>query len=530
MFFTITNCLYREYDNKTFYSTLFGCVFILLLPLKDACSQEIKASAESCLSQWSEQLKRNFHPVYSGDLLPLIDPAHSCFPYNYLNSDQHFNQYTYNFISARAMKGPLPGTVKLSGANGFISAYTQLMNGIVYQLNTNDKALLQELIEKQKEYVLEIIKIYENNHGPIGSEQIQWANEQLERFNVSIQNKLDYVFLYVIGYVWSGCMGNNKKPLTFLQIADAQDLVLLLPAMPASAVLMMSDIALYLDAYQTVKAITKTVTYHSSQLENTISNTLFSDEKNGGMCTFDPVNGKVVCYRPAYEFKLSIQDINNALNDTLNVIDIEIITSSQHSSYDEVIQFSDDLEALSVPLALDIQIKVRLLYKGYVFVPLSPLTYDTGSIVVSDHVIGNRGWYFPDPILQAANNLQCEKSGYCFIIDPSYNLGNLEQGGDFGLITGVLIANPPTVIVTYDKNVSSFMVDKLPKEVNLSIPWALIDDPYICSVDSTGILYTPSCDVRLNVLGGKSPEDITVPIHSRVAKVLMVSVDFPGNE
>jgi hypothetical protein len=57
------------------------------------------------------------------------------------------------------------------------------------------------------------------------------------------------------------------------------------------------------------------------------------------------------------------------------------------------------------------------------------------------------GWYDPDPLSQAWHNGQQDVTGYRFLSQPSYNLGPLSSGGDFGRLVSLLISNPPTVVI-----------------------------------------------------------------------------------
>lgn len=75
----------------------------------------------------------------------------------------------------------------------------------------------------------------------------------------------------------------------------------------------------------------------------------------------------------------------------------------------------------------------------------------------------NTGWYYADPLAQAWRNGQQDVTGYRFVSQPSYNLGPLSSGGDFGRLVSLLISDTPTV--TFSAPSSAALVDVVTPDV-----------------------------------------------------------------
>ena len=83
---------------------------------------------------------------------------------------------------------------------------------------------------------------------------------------------------------------------------------------------------------------------------------------------------------------------------------------------------------------------VTIEYPGYALVPVVPSSWQPDN---------NVGWYYPDPIAEAFSNGTQDVTGFRFVAPTGYNLQPLTNGGNFGMLTNLLISNYPNVTVSY---------------------------------------------------------------------------------
>ncbi|KAB1158380.1 hypothetical protein F7018_09390 [Tenacibaculum aiptasiae] len=495
------------------------------------------------LSGWSKLLRKKGIITNSDTLLPLIDPNHNRFPYNYLNSNQNFNQSTYDLISSRVISNPTKGTVKLSSSDNFINAYKQLITSIKYQLSTHDKLLLEEEYLMQKKNAEKIVLVYETLFDSISRIKINYANKILAPYKLSINNKLDYIFLYKIGYQWSDSE-NKKKPFLFHQIVNEENLDSFLPKMPASCSQLLPYIISYIDQYRSIRTTANNLSYNSNLILHSIKNLRYPNKNNGGLITFDPIDGKTYQFSPAFKIGISMAEIKNSLNDKSRIIEININQTKDSPDNNNInndmnkptfVPYNNSNNSYSFINSRDNLISIKIEYKGYVFIPVTPLNFIENKQKTKEINSANKswGWYFESVINQSMNNPKCKNTGFCFISPPPYNSGSLTHSSNFGRITGLLVANPPTITIYYKKNASFSSTIHEPSTIGiLKIPFAQINDSYTYtkySVNSTidKILFTPSKDIKVKIKSDNSKEIISVPLYSKTANILMISASFP---
>ncbi len=229
-------------------------------------------AVEHYYSRWIEQLEQIVPPGYQGQLMPVIDPSHSQFPYYFLNNDLIFNQYTYDYISSAVLPGPINGTVQLSTSHSFTNRYIQLMSDISYELGPQDTAALKTLATELSRHATELVTTYEATFGIITQEQLLQANKRLESYNHPITTKLDYVVLYQFGYLWSNRQAESQAPLSFVQIATAKSLQTLFPNIPATGALLLPSLAAYLNNYRNILVRQNTLQYNNWALADALQN------------------------------------------------------------------------------------------------------------------------------------------------------------------------------------------------------------------------------------------------------------------
>lgn len=526
------------------YIHLIFIGFFILLMTPSLFAQNIQAQKKIVVdtlpytTQWSKQLKREIqNNILGASLYPLVDPNHNTFVYSYLNNNLQFNQKTYNYISARVFPSPVKGCVQLSIANSFLNSYKQIMTSIKYQLNGSDKLFLQKHFELQKQQATTIVKKFEIIFDSITPKQLITANKDLKSYKITIQNKLDYILIYHLSHLWSSSKKRKKKPLPFSQMVHAKSLESLIPNMPASAAPLLSDIFLYFDYYRRLLTLENNLRYNSNTLSSALKNTRLPNNSNGGLETFDPISGEVYSFSSAYTLGNSVAGITNALNDTMRTIQIYINIPLDKKRKEENLAFNPISKKTTAPFKSENILKIKIEYKGYTFIPVSPLSYIENKQVSNNNTDqpNSWGWYFDEAINQSIRNKGCKKTGYCFLFPPPYNLGNLEEGGNFGRITGLLIANLPTVTIYLNQNNNSLPVLKESYiEGKLQIPFAQIKGQYYqylnsSSIKNKKITFIPKHSIQLKIKSNEPLEEVTIPKNSQIAKVLMIAASFPSS-
>ncbi len=498
-------------------------------------------AVEHYYSRWIEQLEQIVPPEYQGQLMPVIDPSHSQFPYYFLNNDLIFNQYTYDYISSAVLPGPINGTVQLSTSHSFTNRYIQLMSDISYELGPQDTAALKTLATELSRHATELVTTYEATFGIITQEQLLQANKRLESYNHPITTKLDYVVLYQFGYLWSNRQAESQAPLSFVQIATAKSLQTLFPNIPATGALLLPSLAAYLNNYRNILVRQNTLQYNNWALADALQNAQYPNDLNGGIRTFDPLNGDVSGYKAGYGIEISLAEIQNALNDKGRIITLHFSFGPPADKRDTPLGntlvpdgsflFTGHTgETITLGnLAVNGKMSMTITYEGYVYIPFSSAAWRSNDSV---------GWYYNTPIAQATNTLP-KQTGYKFTLAPQKNVSRSKK---LGLLTGLLVANPPKVEITYEGTFGSESkaLNDLPKKGALQFlarPFGTTYTPSLgvkTHIDSntTSILFTPvteRLDIRQPAKDSAS-SDISVPVNLRMANVLLASVAFPAHE
>jgi hypothetical protein len=141
----------------------------------------------------------------------------------------------------------------------------------------------------------------------------------------------------------------------------------------------------------------------------------------------------------------------------------------------------------------------------------------------------NIGWYYGDPIAQAVQNIGKDVDGFKFVSPSPYKMGAFEGGGNFGLLTNLLIANYPTISITYSNaNFSSF---KESWKENVSGNLTLFGFIKLGSFSqgAYGSSYTEGSDnSTFTVTFSASPEVTSVPQNQKTAYVIGGAIANPG--
>lgn len=421
--------------------------------------------------------KLKFTPIDSGGL--------GEFPWVYENTNQYFNESTFNYISARVMPGTLKGTAMLSAAGGFVNAYVQVISKLTYTLSSTDQLLVSTTSTVASLEGEAVVKSFQENFYKITLDDMATARQACG--NLAIQTNLDYVISYMMGCVWSGRGREGKIPLTTARMTNTDNLQSLLPFVPAKGTPVVAFAATYLAKSQDVAKIMATVQAASWQIHQLNNNTRYPDSSNGGMKTVNPQNGTVsTSYQPGYTIPRAISDIEKDLSDTSRTFKANI--------------YSVDASGIAKSSTAE--------FSGYTYVPIltNQWNWVTGS-----------GWYASMPIAEATANGTRDVTGYKFVSATGYNMHSLAMGGDFGRLTGLLICNSIKIIQTAMPDTATGVMVKLPTTAQSPQPTPIRQISYIdwSQLRSQGGIFT------LFPL-------INVPLLQKQAYVIGGTLDFPG--
>ncbi|UQA55476.1 hypothetical protein [Polyangium aurulentum] len=392
--------------------------------------------------------------ILKSPLYPIQYPAQGDFMWYWQNGNQVFNDSTFDYISALVAPGQVEGTAQLSSAGSFPNAYVQVLNSLVYSLSTAEQGRLAQAQSNASAQAQTLISDYQTAFGTITSDQMKEAK---------VQTKQDYVISYVLGSLWSG--RGADKPLSYTEMSQARNLKKLLPSMPASGDQVVTDVTVYLNLMQDVNALSDNLQNGAWILQSLKNNTQYPSDRNGGMFTVDPNTGEVSkASQVSYGVNASIASISNDLQNTARKISIGMTTSQASGGSVSVsvegqagfsvgswLQFSTTAGAsydMSKVSGTSTEASVSIEYAGYSVVPVAPLAWQQDR---------NIGFYYADPIAQAVANGSKDVTGFKFATSSPYNMASLASGGNFGLLTNLLISNFPTITITYrNASFSSF--------------------------------------------------------------------------
>lgn len=339
--------------------------------------------------------------------IPIETSGLGNFPWFYQDANQVFNADTLDFVSARVMPGPLDGTASLSAAGGYINAYAQVIAKLSYTLGSADQLRVHATAAASAKAAKATVATYEAIFGVITPADLDLARRACG--SEAIQTNIDYVISYIMGSVWSGRGVAGMQPLTTAELSASGNLMGLLPLTPRKGDPVVALAGDYLSASQATSDIWSEVQAASWKINRLNQNTGFPTGGNGGMVTVNPQTGAVsTAYQPGYGIPRAVADISRDLNDPARVLRVDISSrSSSGTPQDYVLEFL-----------------------GYTYVPIVPATWQAAS---------GDGWYAGAPIAEATANANQDVTGYKFVYSPSYNMGNLAEGGNLGRLTGLLI-------------------------------------------------------------------------------------------
>jgi hypothetical protein len=231
-----------------------------------------------------------------------------------------------------------------------------------------------------------------------------------------------------------------------------------------------------------------------------------------------------------------VASINNDLQNTGRTISIGMTTSQSSSDQIEVhvegqagfkvgswLTFSTQASGsydMSNVSGSSTNCSVSITYAGYSMVPAQPTAWKQAT---------NIGFYSADPISQAVANTGRDVTGFKFLNNPPYNLNALANGGNFGLLTNLLISNYPTIEITYSNaNYSKFMESWNQKVSGNLTLFGFIKLGSFSQGAYRSSVTQGSDNSSFKVTFSASPEVTGVPQNQKTAYVIGAAVTNPG--
>lgn len=415
-----------------------------------------QVGGEEFYSALQEKAQAAVASIFNSPLYTIQYPSQGDFMWNWQNINQTFNESTYNYINARISPGDIANTAKLGSEGSFPNAYVQLLNSIKYTLNTADAGKVKTAQLNASQQAATVVSNYQATFGTITEAQMK---------EVDAANKWDYVTGYILGFIWSGRNEAGEKPLSYTEMSKARNLKKLMPNMPASGDQTLTDVSLYLNLMGGVTAFLDSLQFGAWVITSLKNNAQYPDETNNGMKTVNPNTGAVSdTYNVGYGINYPTSSISNDLQNKGRTIEVKMETATASGSSMNVkvegqagfsigswLKFGvsgGGSYDMSKSEGTSENCSVTMKWEGYSMVPSSPSAWQQAT---------NKGWYFADPIKQAIDSEGQDISGYSFVITPPFNMGKFVDGGDFGMLNNILIANYPTIEITYSNaNFSSF--------------------------------------------------------------------------
>lgn len=467
--------------------------------------------------------------IVNTTLVPIEYPAQGDFAWDWLNPNiggpsGAVNQKTFDYISARVVPGTTPGTVALQGSASFPNAFQQILGSIMFSFSAADQTTVTNAKNNAALQAAALVTDYQTAYGPIADVDVTKAG---------FASRSDYIVGYVIAQEWSGA----TPPLSYEQLTSARNLSTLLPKRPMGSDQILTDLGLYLGLMAPANTLLTMQSNAAWVLRQMMANVTAPSTTNGGMSVFDPVSGGV-SPTPAVPWSVnqSVQQINNDLANTSRTISVGMRTTQGAGSSLSVSVEGDAALSVGSLLSFDVgggasydmskasgtstECSVQITYKGYSFVPFAPTAFDQSSSV---------GWYSSDPVAQAAANQGKDVTGYRFVTAPPFDLSPVAAGGDFGLLTGLLVANYPDVTITYEHADYAAFQQAWQEHVSGSLTlFGFIKLGGFSENAYSSEFSAGSDNSTFTVTFSASPQVTTVPQYQRTAYVIAGVVGNPG--
>lgn len=399
-----------------------------------------------------------------GDLFPV--ESDTDFPWRH-HKDNRFNERTLQYITRRVVPGTYSSnSVDLETPNSFPNSYEEVLQKVIFAFSDEDQSLVNKTKTKADVQANSLLNDYQSEFGTITDEDLEEAKQESKLLKSMIKTRLDYILVYMAGYVWSGRESEEKAPITWKEMQEARNLRDLLKYAPPSANSVLQDISTYLNIMQPVLSLESQRQNASYLLGQLQANTQQPTAQNGGVQVIEADGGRPDDYRLSYDIVPDQGAILNELEGG-NTVTIEMETKSASRDELEVNVKGEAGGSFTVFDVLTIggststeykmskitgassEMSIKMDYKGVSIITLTPDSFDQST---------RDGWFNAEPIRQAVENGDKDVTGYKFVGGkPPFTIAPVGKGGNFGQLKNLVICQYPTITITYhNANYSQF--------------------------------------------------------------------------
>ncbi len=449
--------------------------------------------------------------------------------FNYIWQDVNgnFNQDTFNYISLRVAPGQYGG---LELTAPFPNDYLTVVQDLTFKYSIADSKTLSAVATKTEVEATAVVSTYEENNGPITPAQLAAAG---------VTEKINYVIDYMVAQVWSGTLAAHQPPLQLANV-NIENLRSLLPDLPASGEPVMGPVGKWMELVGSTLSLQQASSNAQNVISSLVTNTSTptvpsgtSTASNGGMTTID--DGGNLTVEVGYTINKAVSDIQNDLSNQKNSFDIDMTIEQVDENTVSVSVESggsvevpiDEILGLTVSGGSEQNLfsfdgagqsaQVTISYSGCSLVPMGPVNWNQAT---------DTGWYYTTPIAQAVANQGQDVTGYQFSPTPQFNFG---AGGDFGILTGLLISNYPTVTIKYSQGTYEDFEASFNQQSNWDLSlFGLFKIGGFKESLYEAELSQDNQSGSFTVKFTPSPQVLSVPALQETAYVIGGGVDYPG--
>ena len=361
------------------------------------------------------------------------------------NMSGKINKLSYDLMNTATSYNNQTGAIKASN-NSVTATALDIYTALQYRFSEEDQKAINASQTAASSQINAVTTAWNQANQP----KITDAQKQAANVNTDI-DFISYTFLSVWG----------EGKVSWIDITDTDEPRKLFPKMPPSAESILDSFVTYVSTTSSVATIQNNM-LSSSWLKNKLIAALKTPATtNGGVNVKSPSTGDEAI-KPGYDNPPA----TNAILDSLNSAGaITITLTASKSSSSEVIVSVGGKIAGTIPVdfitftgsagasynsfstqGTGDSVKIEITWNGPTVLNFQPTKFDRSN---------KTGWYSQQTLADAFLNKdvgageQPKKSGYVLLgLSPAYKLGNQ---GNCGYINAALIANPPSIKMTYEQ-------------------------------------------------------------------------------
>lgn len=475
----------------------------------------------SYFAELQKQANQAVSSIYNVSVTPISTAGVGGFNYIWESPDLQFNQDTFNYINQRVV----PGTPAAQLSDPISTDYDHLLQRITFQYSQKDQQTINQAQTTANQQSTAIVSQYSTTYKPITQEMLSAAG---------VQTHIDYIIQYVVAQQWSGTLTSKQPPLSLTQMEQARNLSSLLPYVPPSGANLLPAITQYLSLLSSVLPLQQLSMNANWMLQQLKTNTEHPSSTNGGITTVNGNDG-TTAEHVGYAIPVAVTAIQNDLSNTARVIQVQMAASqsSQNTLSVSVAQSADVTVPLDWFLSLSggeessqynlfsfqgtgTDVSISMSFAGFSWVPVEVAQFQEDTV---------SGWMSAQVLAQAAQNQGQDITGLAFFEPTGFDLG---AGGNFGMLTGVLISNYPTFTMTYAHGDYSTFQESFQEQSSWNVSFLGISIASFSQSRYQATSQQNSTSGGFTVTFAPSTETLNVPDLQKQAYVIGGSIAYPG--